>query len=525
MHHMMTSNPRAASSSDRVARTMAWLTWVAFALTALAMIATFADVPGAAPVDTDAWFGLGLDRLTVVLLLLVVGVSATVQSYACRYLRGEPVQARFVGLTVVLTVACAVLVSADTLVTLAVAWVATGLTIVALADLRPSRARVASDRRRIRIAFTVGDGALVIATIVLSALVGPVPLGSSEELVRAIPDGGAWAILAAVLVVVAACARCALVPFSSWLPSTLGAPTPVSALLHAGVVNGGGILLIRLAPVVDPWAPSWFIAAGIGTVTALWAAAVMSVTVDVKGSLVRSTSAQMGFMVVTIAAGLPAAAAAHLIAHGLYKAALFLGSGAVVHELTAARGLPPPRGHRSWPMDALAGAAPAAAIAGTVVVLGGTGFALELDGAKVALLCFAWGTASIALRGWMRRATTTSVLGIAVGIVVVCSSLYVVGVAAFTAALAPILPTAANGPGAFAFAPLAVGLLVLILGPRWIPATARLHRWAYVAVLSQTHAVRSWSPARPPELMPLDGTATDSSPQRPSAALVGSETT
>lgn len=484
------------SSSDRLAVVVSLLTWGSFgAVTILA--ATMVAGSSGEPIvvgDAGGWIGFSVDRLSVLLLLLVTGVSATVQSYARRYLRAEATQVRFVLLTAALTIGGAALVCAGTLVTAAAAWVATGLVITALADLRPAHTASAGDRRRIRTAFAVGDGSLVLATLILSTQVGTIALHDSEAMVRSIDAAGGWALVAAVLVVVAAAARCALIPFSSWLPATLGAPTPVSALLHAGAVNGGGLLLIRLAPVLDAWAPSWYLAAGVGAMTALWAAAVMSVTVDVKGSLVRSTSAQMGFMIVTVAAGLPAAAAVHLVAHGFYKAALFLGSGAVVHEITTSRSFPPAaqRGRR-WSLDLLAAVAPAAALVAAVLALEGTGAALDLDGAKVALLCFAWATASVGLRGWLERSGSGATRAFATGAVALGSFAYVVGVATFSAVLSPTLASSTNGPGPLAFLPFAAGVLILVVGRSWIPVTSRLYRWAYVAVLNQSYVIDRWA--------------------------------
>ncbi len=438
------------------------------------------------------------------------------------------------GLTIALTAGCVALVSAATLVTLAIAWTATGVAIVALTDLHPSRPQVASDRRRIRTAFAVGDGSLILATLILSAVVGTIPLQDAEGVLGRVDAAGAWTFVAAALVVVAACARCALVPFSSWLPATLDAPTPVSALLHAGAVNAGGLLLIRLTPLLDAGAPAWYLVAGVGAVTAVWAAAVMSVTVDVKGSLVRSTSAQMGFMIVTVAAGLPAAAVAHLVAHGLFKAALFLGSGGAVHEITASRALPSrsPRQER-WRLDIVAGALTAVTLSVTVALLSRTSLALELGAAKVTLLCFAWATASVALRGWLGRTRGGSTGAIAAGSVMAATSLYVLGVAAFTHALEPTLASTTNGPGALAFAPLAIGLVALVAGRAWIPASSRLHRRAYLMLLAQTHARRSapsagrahlrWRATPPMSIRPPEVDAARLALPQPPVVLSGSE--
>ena len=480
----------SARWNERIAEGATAITWAAFALavgaTAMSMLGT-ASI-GAPRAETPPWVAFGFDRLTLVLLALVTGVSAMVQSFGRRYLRGEPSQARFVVLTAGLTVACAALVSAATLVTLTAAWVASGLLIIGLAELRPGGVLSRTDRRRLRTAFFVGDGSLVVATVVVSAVVGSVQLQGSAGPTSLAGVAAPWTMVAGVLIVVAACARCALIPFSSWLPATLGAPTPVSALLHAGAVNGGGLLLVRSTPILETWSPSWYLLAGAGAATAVWGVAAMSVSVDVKGSLVRSTSAQMGFMIVTIAAGLPAAAVAHLVAHGLFKASLFLGSGSVVHDVTSQRLLPRAAERSRRQDDVVALFAPAIAIVAVVAIVDRTSFALELDAAKVVLGAFAWATASIALRGWLRRAGgEPSVAAIGTGTVALCTAVYVVGVAVFTAALSPSLATTTGGPGAAAFLPLAIGMVALIVIRTKVPATSRLHRWLYTTLLARTH--------------------------------------
>ena len=127
----------------------------------------------------------------------------------------------------------------------------------------------------------------------------------------------------------AALSRSAQIPFHRWLPATLAAPTPVSALLHAGVVNAGGILLVRLAPLASSeLARGLTILAGV--VTWSYGAVIMLVKPDIKGALAHSTMAQMGFMILTCGLGLWAAAVFHLVAHGFYKATLFLSSGSAI---------------------------------------------------------------------------------------------------------------------------------------------------------------------------------------------------
>ena len=147
----------------------------------------------------------------------------------------------------------------------------------------------------------------------------------------------------ALAAVVAAITRCALPPAQSWLPMSVAAPTPSSAVLHAGIVNGGGVLLIRFAPLLAVSARAPPRSRSPAAAPACWSAARCSRTrPDVKTGLAWSTVAQMGFMVVQCVTGLLGPALVHMVAHGMYKANLFLGSGSTLAHTHPAVG-PSPR--------------------------------------------------------------------------------------------------------------------------------------------------------------------------------------
>ena len=141
--------------------------------------------------------------------------------------------------------------------------------------------------------------------------------------------------LVALLVVAAGVARSALVPAHRWLPETAKAPSPLSAVLHAGLVNGVGVLGLLLWPVVAVSLTARGVLLGLAVATALLGTAQVRTRTDLKGRLAASTTAQMGYLGVQVALGLPAAGLAHLVGHGMWKASLFLGAG----------GAGPPRCH------------------------------------------------------------------------------------------------------------------------------------------------------------------------------------
>ena len=142
------------------------------------------------------------------------------------------------------------------------------------------------------------------------------------------------------LVAIAAVMKCAQLPFHGWLIQVMEAPTPVSALLHAGVVNLGGFVLLRFAPVVDRAVETRTLLVVVGACTAVIAALVMATRVSVKVALAWSTCAQMGFMLVQCGLGLWEMALLHLVAHSMYKAHAFLAAGGTVRQTSRRRLLP-----------------------------------------------------------------------------------------------------------------------------------------------------------------------------------------
>ena len=303
---------------------------------------------GAPRVVPGPWgFAVSADRLGALFVLLASGIQATVLAYAARCLDDEAFR-RFSVWSQVLVAATDLIGIAATPGWLVLGWVVASLAVhglVAGTGASPGAAR------RVGAGLLLGDAALVGAVAILWRLAGDPSLfhlGAAEARLTVVhlalgPVRLTAADAVALLIVLAAIVRSALLPGPRWLPATLAAPTPVSALLHAGVVNAGGFLLIRLSPLlgVTPVASSLALVAGLGTAALGGAAA--AVRSDVKGSLVYSTMSQMGFMVAECAVGAFAAAVFHLVAHGMYKASLFLGSGDGIAEQVRHRQSSSPR--------------------------------------------------------------------------------------------------------------------------------------------------------------------------------------
>jgi NAD(P)H-quinone oxidoreductase subunit 5 len=226
-----------------------------------------------------------------------------------------------------------------------------------------------------------------------------------------------------------------------WLLTSMVAPTPVSALMHAGLVNAGGFLVARLAGLYGAAPEVLAVLFALGAVTAAVGAAAMLVQPDVKRSLGASTMAQMGFMMMQCGLGAFVAAIYHLVAHGLFKATLFLGAGSAVEGRPAVAPRTQAPGALGW------GATAVLALSGTALFALVSGKGLG-SGADAVLLAFVLVTAAHASLSSFRSMPTGRALPAAGVAVIGGALLYGVGLAAFGAFLGPVLPEAPQPLGA-----------------------------------------------------------------------------
>lgn len=319
---------------------------VATLLLALALLGACLWMP--APVVGLVRLGpltLLLDHLAVTMAVLVAGISFIVHVYSVRYMGDEPGYARFFALLDLMTGVILLLVCAGDLPTLLIAWFLVGVVLYFL--LGHDTTRTASGRYALWtfLTYRLGDLPLLGAALLLWHAYGSLQLPTLFDRIAANPtlQLGGWSVVgtAALLVALAGFARSAQFPVHIWLPYTMEGPTPVSALMHAGIVNAGGFLLNRFAPLFVHAPVVLHMVFVVGLVTALIGSALMLTQNDIKKSLGYSTMGQMGFMVMECGLGAFSLAVYHLIAHGLFKATLFLGSGSVIAEARRHDGVPP----------------------------------------------------------------------------------------------------------------------------------------------------------------------------------------
>lgn len=291
------------------------------------VVAIAPDASGRAP---STWTFLSFDAVTCTMAMLVTFIGVIVSRYARKYLEGDPGRSRFASSLFMTLTAISLLVLSDNLLLTAAAWTATSLALHRLLVFYPERPQAVLAARKKFLLSRLADLLIVAAIVMLASTVGTLHIGALDAWATA-RETLPWEVdLAVVLLVLAVVLKSAQIPFHGWLIQVMEAPTPVSALLHAGVVNIGGFVLVRLAPLVGrvPMAQTLLVA--MGTFTAVVAALVATTRVSVKVSLAWSTCAQMGFMLVECGLGAWQLALLHIVAHSLYKASSFLRSGSVV---------------------------------------------------------------------------------------------------------------------------------------------------------------------------------------------------
>lgn len=271
-----------------------------------------------------------LDSMTAVMLGLVALVGWVVVRFSAVYLAGEQHQRRYASRMLLTLSAVSTVVVANHLLLLGAAWAAASLALHGLLVFFGDRPVAVAVAHKKFLLARCADACMVGAAVALGLTFDTLRLDRIADAAVAAGSLPTGARVGIGLVAVAALLKTAQLPFHGWLIQVMEAPTPVSALLHAGVVNLGGFVLLRFAPVVDRAVETRTLLVTVGVATAIVAATVMTTRVSVKVALAWSTCAQMGFMLVQCGLGLWEMALLHLTAHSLYKANAFLSAGGTV---------------------------------------------------------------------------------------------------------------------------------------------------------------------------------------------------
>jgi len=283
--------------------------------------------------------GFYIDRLSAVMMVLISGVGTIIYIYSVSYMYQDHHDRRYLALIGFTTSVLLCMVSSANLMMLFLFWQVLSYMLYLLAHNHAHAATLDGAFRTFTL-LRVGDVAFLSGIVLAHQLYGTLEFQAlfakaAESPVTLSPwpgieIGGATAVT--LLLFIGAMSKSAQFPIHIWLPRSLYAPTPVHALLHAGIINAGGFLINRLAPLYGLSSTTLHVAFVVGMVTAVLGATTMLAQNDIKKTLGFSTIGQMGYMIMECGLGAFSLAVFHLIAHGLFKATVFLSCGNVIHK-------------------------------------------------------------------------------------------------------------------------------------------------------------------------------------------------
>lgn len=283
--------------------------------------------------------GFYVDRLSAVMMTLITGVSTIIYCYSTRYMYQDGHARRYLALICLTDFVLICMVSSGNLMMLFLFWQILSYMLYLLAHNHVHPATLAGAFKTFTL-LRVADTAFLAGIVLAYQLFGTLEFqelfaraAATPVTISILPGMNVSAATAVTLLLfIGAMGKSAQFPLHLWLPGSLFAPTPVHALLHAGIINAGGFLINRLAPLFGMSSTTLHVAFVIGTLTAVLGATMMLAQNDIKKTLGFSTIGQMGYMIMECGLGAFSLAVFHLIAHGLFKGTVFLNCGNIIHK-------------------------------------------------------------------------------------------------------------------------------------------------------------------------------------------------
>jgi len=285
--------------------------------------------------------GFYIDRLSAIMMTLITGVVTLLYRYSMGYMYQDRGYRRYLGLLGITTSVLLCMVSSANLVMLFLFWQLLSWLLFMLAHNHAHQATLAGASNTFTM-LRLSDVAFLAGIVLAYSLYGTFEFQTLFERAAGIPVTlSIWPALGwemdgvtavTLLIFGGAMGKSAQFPLHTWLPRSLYAPTPVHALLHAGIINAGGFLLNRLAPLYGQSSTTLHVVFIVGTLTAILGATMMLTQNDIKKTLGFSTIGQMGYMIMECGLGAFSLAVFHLLAHGLFKGTVFLNCGNVIHK-------------------------------------------------------------------------------------------------------------------------------------------------------------------------------------------------
>ena len=291
--------------------------------------------------------GFYIDRLSAVMMVLISGIGTVIYAYSIDYMYQDPHEPRYLALIGLALFVLLCLVSSANLMMLFLFWQLLSFLLYLLAHNHTHEGTLEGAFKTFTL-LRVGDVTFLAGIVLAYALYGTLEFPAlfaraTESSVTFSPLPGldiSGATAVTLLLFIGGMSKSAQFPFHIWLPHYLYAPTPATALLHAGIINAGGFLINRLAPLFGLSSTTLHVAFVVGTLTAVLGASMMLAQNDIKKTLGFSTVGQMGYMIMECGLGAFSLAVFHLIAHGLFKATVFLNSGNEIHKARQEAHLP-----------------------------------------------------------------------------------------------------------------------------------------------------------------------------------------
>jgi len=316
---------------------------VAFAV-ALAVFSAFLGLHADEPVVFRYWswipvgtlqldVALQVDQLSLVMLLVVTGVGSLIHLFSIGYMNDDPGYARYFAYLNLFVFFMLVLVLGASFPVMFVGWEGVGLCSYLLIGFWYSDAANANAGRKAFIMNRIGDFGFMVAMFMIFWATGSLDFGTVFEHAPTALVPGGTAVTAITLFLFLGCTgKSAQIPLYTWLPDAMAGPTPVSALIHAATMVTAGVYLVARCNLLFAMAPiSSAVVAGVGALTALFAATIALKQWDIKKVLAYSTVSQLGYMFLAVGTGAITGGIFHLATHAFFKALLFLGSGSVIY--------------------------------------------------------------------------------------------------------------------------------------------------------------------------------------------------
>ena len=276
------------------------------------------------------------NELSAILVPYVAILGLVIRKYSIKYMWDEPGYKRFFILLNFIFSAIYLLVMSNNLIILTIAWQLMSISLYLLITFNAESKSAIKNGGWTMLVHKLADLFFIIAVVLTYKVFGSFELAELSQQWLQMSQAGSiddpMIYVIGFLFLFAAMMKSAIIPFHHWLPYTSEGPTPVSALMHAGVVNVGGILLNKMAFLLLLTPAVLNVAFVMGLFTAVFASILMLAVSDIKRSLGYSTVGQMGYMIMEVGLGAFSLAIYHLMVHGIFKASLFLESGSLINQ-------------------------------------------------------------------------------------------------------------------------------------------------------------------------------------------------